>query len=123
MAVSHRVCLSCEHEFLGQRDQPCPKCKSDQVMPVPAEPPPSKLIIEFAAPGSALFNMRPEGMVTPEQLAVAGEFLLTRARAMWQIQLEAAMAEAQEEQGEEPQILVPKMHPAQAADILRGMKE
>ena len=87
----------------------------------PQQPPPSTLIIEFAAPGSALFNMRPEGIVTPEQLAVVGEFLLTRARAMWRMQLEAAMAEVQEEQ--EPKIAVPGMHPGQVADILRGMKE
>jgi hypothetical protein len=89
-----------------------------------AEQPESALIIQFAAPGSALFNMHPEGVVTPEQLAVVGEFLLTRARAMWQMQLKAAMAQAQEEQEEEQsQILVPGMHPGQVADILRGMKE
>ena len=125
MAVAPKVCLDCGQHFMGQRDQPCPKCESDNVMPM-SEVPISKLVIQFQTPGSALFNMHPEGIVTPEQLAVVGEFLLTRARAMWRMQLEAAMAQAQEEQeeeGQESQILVPGMHPSQVADILRGMKE
>jgi len=87
------------------------------------EQPESVLIVQFAAPGSVMFNMQPQGIVTPGQLAVLGEFLLTRAREIWRLQLEEAMAQAQEEEEDEPQIVVPGLNLEQMADILRGIKE
>ncbi len=93
-------------------------------MPVPEQPPPSKLIIKFAAPGSTEFNMTPEGIVTVGQLETLAHNLLAQAQyTRWAQIHQAAMAQAQEEQEQEPKIAVPGMHPAQVADILRGMKE
>lgn len=61
------------------------------------------LIVHFAGPTSAMFNIQGSGTVSPEQLAVVGEFLLNQARMIWQQQFaEAVMRQKQS------QIIVPE---------------
>jgi len=84
------------------------------------------LIIEFAAPGSTEFNVTTKGIVTVGQLeALAHDFLSTAQYTRWAQIHQSALEQqkAQEEQGQEPKIAVPGMHPGQVADILRGLKE
>ena len=85
------------------------------------EQPESILIVQFAAPGSTQFNIATKGMVTIAQLEVLAHELLATAQYTRWAQIHQAVLEEREE--EEPQIAVPGMHPAQVADILRGMKE
>jgi len=85
--------------------------------------PPSKLVIEFAAPGSTEFIVGMEGIVTVGQLEALAHNLLAQAQYTRWSQIHQMALEQQEAQGEEPKIAVPGMHPGQVADILREMKE
>lgn len=61
------------------------------------------LVIRFAGPTSAAFNIQGSGTVSPEQLALVGEFLLNQARMIWQGQFAEAMMRQRQQQ-----IIVPE---------------
>jgi hypothetical protein len=88
------------------------------------EQPKSALIIQFAGPGSTDFVVSMEGIVTVGQLEALAHNLLAQAQYTRWAQIHQVALEQQQAEGDkEPKIAVPGMHPAQVADILRGVKE
>jgi len=113
------ICAKCEKPYETNEKAPCPVCGSEGV---PAPQPESALIIRFAGVDRTEFEMHPIGKVTPGQLEVVGAFLMNRARDMWSYAFAETIAKTQEEETEEPQIVVPSMVPGVAAQVMRDVK-
>lgn len=116
-------CLKCEQPYEAKDEQaPCPICGSQGIEP---GPPKSVLVIEFVEPGSAQFTVTPHGGVTREQLAVIGNFLLTKARAIQAFEEQQAIIaqlQAEAEEAERSQILTPQMPPEVVAQLARSAR-
>lgn len=113
------ICAKCEKPYEADEKAPCPDCGSEGV---PAPQPDSALIIRFAGVDRTEFEMHPIGKVTVGQMASAGAFLVNRARDMWSYAFAETIARTQEEEAEEPQIVVPSMAPGVAAQVMRDVK-
>lgn len=112
-------CAKCEEPYEAADEKtPCPDCGSEGVAAPPVE---SALLIRFVSADSASFDIQPVGTVTAGQMAVAGEWLLTRARDMWGMAFAEMVAE-QRARAAQAGVLVPGMAPGVAAQVMRDVK-